>query len=203
MKRRDFIKGAATCAAGLATGVNLFAKQIGEIGATNLTDGVDLSGAKNLGEKLAAMTPYLTLNNRILMPIVGFSADKFDGSKDKNVLEAALELGYRLVDTDRGEEGAAVAFAASGLERGQLFIQSSVGAQNADESDMIKSFERSLKKTKYRLRRSTFAARRGGRCWLCVARFAEALPRVACGCDRHLRPSRRIRGRKFSQNSAR
>ena len=131
---------------GLATGVNLFAEQTSQTSAANLTDGVDLSGARNLGEKLAAMTPYLTLNNRILMPIVGLSADKFDGSKDKNVLEAALELGYRLIDTDRGEEGAAAAFAASGLERGQLFIQSSVSAQNADENDMIKSLERSLKK---------------------------------------------------------
>ena len=146
MKRREFIRGAATCAAGLATGVNLFAEQTSQTSAANLTDGVDLSGARNLGEKLAAMTPYLTLNNRILMPIVGLSADKFDGSKDKNVLEAALELGYRLIDTDRGEEGAAAAFAASGLERGQLFIQSSVSAQNADENDMIKSLERSLKK---------------------------------------------------------
>lgn len=102
MKRRDFIKGAATCAAGFAAGVNLFAQQTGEIGATNLTDGVDLSGAKNLGERLAAMTPYLTLNNRILMPIVGLSTGKFDDLKDKNALGTALGLGYRLIDTDGG-----------------------------------------------------------------------------------------------------
>lgn len=146
MKRRDFIKGAATCAAGFAAGVNLFAQQAGKIGATNLTDGVDLSGAKNLGEKLAAMTPYLTLNNRILMPIIGLSAGKFDGSKDKNSLEAVLGLGYRLIDTDGGEEGLSATFGASGLERGQLFIQSLLGAQNGDESGMIKSFEHSLKK---------------------------------------------------------
>ena len=146
MKRREFIKGAATCAAGLAAGVNLFAERTSESSAANLTDGVDLSGAKNLGEKLAAMTPYLTLNNRILMPIIGFYADKFDGSKDKNALEAALGLGYRLIDTDGGEEGVAAAFRASGLERGQLFIQGSLEAQNADENGMIKSFERSLKK---------------------------------------------------------
>ena len=118
MKRRDFIKGAATCAAGFAAGVNLFAQQTGEIGATNLTDGVDLSGAKNLGERLAAMTPYLTLNNRILMPIVGLSTGKFDDLKDKNALETALGLGYRLIDTDGGEERAAAAFAASGPEAG-------------------------------------------------------------------------------------
>ena len=105
MKRREFIKGAATCAAGLAAGVNLFAERTSETSAANLTDGVDLSGAKNLGEKLAAMTPYLTLNNRILMPIIGLSADKFDGSKDKNALEMAIGLGYRLIDTDRGGEG--------------------------------------------------------------------------------------------------
>ena len=146
MKRREFIKGAATCAAGLATGVNLFAERTSETSAATLTDGVDLSGATTLGEKLAAMTPYLTLNNRILMPIIGLGAGKFDGSKDKNALETAIGLGYRLIDTDGDEEGATVAFAASGLERGQLFIQSSLGAQNGDESGMIKSFERSLKK---------------------------------------------------------
>ncbi len=105
-----------TCAAGFAAGVNLFAQQTGEIGATNLTDGVDLSGAKNLGERLAAMTPYLTLNNRILMPIVGLSTGKFDDLKDKNARGTALGLGYRLIDTDGGEERAAAAFAASGPE---------------------------------------------------------------------------------------
>ena len=118
MKRRDFIKGAATCAAGLATGLDLFAQQAGEIGSANLTDGVDLSGAKNLGEKLTVTTPYLTLNNRILMPIVGLSTGKFDDLKDKNALGAALGLGYRLIDTDGGEERAAAAFAASGPEAG-------------------------------------------------------------------------------------
>ena len=146
MKRRDFMKGAATCAAGLAAGLDLFAQQTSKTSAVNLTDGVDLSGAKNLGERLAAMTPYLTLNNRILMPIIGLSAAKFDDLKDKNALGAALGLGYRLIDTDGGEEAAAAAFEASGLGRGQLFIQSSLGAQNGDESGMIKSFERSLKK---------------------------------------------------------
>ena len=51
------------------------------------------------------------------MPITRLSADKFDGSKDKNALGAALELGYRLIDTGGGEEGAATAFGASGPER--------------------------------------------------------------------------------------
>ena len=102
-----------------------------------MTDGVDLSGAKNLGERLAAITPYLTLNNRILIPIIGLSAGKFDDLKDKNALETALGLGYRLIDTDGGEEAAAAAFEASGLGRGQLFIQSSLEAQNGDESGML------------------------------------------------------------------
>ena len=146
MKRRDFIKDAATCAVGFVAGLDLFAEQTSKTNAVNLTDGVDLSGAKNLGEKLAAMTPYLTLNNRILMPTIGLSAGKFDDLKDKNALGAALGLGYRLIDTDGREEGVAAAFEASGLGRGQLFIQSSLGAQNGDESGMIKSFERSLKK---------------------------------------------------------
>ena len=92
------------------------------------------------------MTPYLTLNNRILMPIIGLSAGKFDDLKDKSALETALGLGYRLIETDGREEAAVAAFVTSGLERGQLFIQSSLGTPNGDESGMIKSFERSLKK---------------------------------------------------------
>ena len=40
MKRRDFIKGAATCAVGFATAVNLFAEQTGQTSAANLTDAV-------------------------------------------------------------------------------------------------------------------------------------------------------------------
>ena len=131
---------------GPAVGLDLFAEQTSKTNAVNLTDGVDLSGAKNLGERLAAMTPYLTLNNRILMPIVGLSVAKFDDLKDKNAPGAALGLGYRLIDTDGGEEGVAAAFAASGPERGRLFIQSALEAQNGNESGMIKSFERSLKK---------------------------------------------------------
>ena len=39
------------------------------------------------------------------MPITSLSVGKFDGQKDKNALEAALGLGYRLVDTDRGGGG--------------------------------------------------------------------------------------------------
>ena len=105
----------------------MFAKQTSQTSAANLTDGVDLSGAKNLGERLAAMTPYLTLNNRILMPITWLSADKFDGSKDQNALEAALELGYRLIDTDGGEERAAAAFSASGPEAGNRGFSKKLG----------------------------------------------------------------------------
>ena len=88
----------------------MFAQQTSQTGTANLTDGIDLSGAKNLGERLAAATPYLTLNNRILMPIVGLSAGKFDDLKDKNALETALGLGYRLIDTDggRGESGCCI-----------------------------------------------------------------------------------------------
>ena len=80
------------------------------------------------------------------MPIIGLSAGKFDDLKDKSALETALGLGYRLIETDGREEAAVAAFVTSGLERGQLFIQSSLGTPNGDESGMIKSFERSLKK---------------------------------------------------------
>lgn len=105
----------------------MFAERTSETCAVNLTDGVDLSGTRNLGEKIAAVMPYITPNNRILMPIVGFSAGKFDDLTDKNALRAALGLGYRLIDTDGGEERAAAAFVASGPEAG------SRGKQNPKE----------------------------------------------------------------------
>ena len=61
------------------------------------------------------------------MPIVGLSADKFDGSKDQNALEATLGLGYRLIDTGGGEESAAVAFTASAPEAGSRGFSKKLG----------------------------------------------------------------------------
>ena len=45
MQRRDFIKGAATCAAGLAVGLDLFAEQTSKTNAVNLTDGAEEGAA--------------------------------------------------------------------------------------------------------------------------------------------------------------
>ena len=42
---------------------------------------------------------YLTLNNGVQLPMVGFGTWDVRGEAGKNAILTALELGYRLIDT--------------------------------------------------------------------------------------------------------
>ena len=42
---------------------------------------------------------YLTLNNGVQMPLIGFGTFMLDGETCKNAVTAAIENGYRMIDT--------------------------------------------------------------------------------------------------------
>ncbi len=42
---------------------------------------------------------YLTLNNSVKMPLVGFGTFMLGGETCKNAVAAAIESGYRMIDT--------------------------------------------------------------------------------------------------------
>ena len=68
---------------------------------------------------------YLTLNNSVQMPLVGFGTWDVRGEAGKQAILTALELGYRLIDTAQmydNEEIVGKAVQESGLPREEIFL---------------------------------------------------------------------------------
>ena len=69
--------------------------------------------------------PNLTLNDGHTIPQLGFGVFKVDPAETERAVSAALEAGYRHIDTAavyRNEAGVGRAIAASGIPRDELFI---------------------------------------------------------------------------------
>lgn len=93
--------------------------------------------------------PSLTLNNGIQMPQLGFGVWQVADGEAARVVGAALEAGYRSIDTAaayRNEEGTGQAIAASGIAREELFVTTKL--QNGDQGydSTLRAFDASLAK---------------------------------------------------------
>jgi len=95
----------------------------------------------------------VTLNNGVTMPIVGFGVFQIPEDQTQAAVEAALEAGYRHLDTaaSYGNEGAVcAAIAASGLPRDDLFVTTKLWIQHAPtgsvEDDTKRAFDTSLRR---------------------------------------------------------
>lgn len=80
-----------------------------------------------------ASVPSIALNDENTMPVLGLGVAELSDDETERAVSAALEIGYRLIDTAAvyGNEGAVGrAVAASGIPRAELFITTKVA--NAD-----------------------------------------------------------------------
>ena len=71
--------------------------------------------------------PTLTLNNGVAIPQIGFGVFRVPDAETEAAVSAALEAGYRSIDTAAiygNERGVGRALAASGIPRDELFITS-------------------------------------------------------------------------------
>ena len=95
---------------------------------------------------------YVTLNNGIKMPSVGFGVFQItDKEECINTVLNAIDVGYRLIDTAQSygnEEAVGEAIAKSSVNREELFITTKVWISNAGYDKAKKSIEDSLKKMK-------------------------------------------------------
>lgn len=90
---------------------------------------------------------YLTLNNGMQMPLLGFGTWDVRGDSGKRSILDALELGYRLIDTARMYENEAMVGAAmreSGLDRAELFLTTKLHRLCADYHSAKAGIECSL-----------------------------------------------------------
>lgn len=92
---------------------------------------------------------YVTLNNGIKMPILGYGVYQVDPTECERCVLDAIEVGYRSIDTAQAynnEEGVGNAIKKCGLPREELFITTKVWITNAGYEKAKASIEESLKK---------------------------------------------------------
>ncbi|KHF38202.1 aldo/keto reductase [Halalkalibacter okhensis] len=91
-----------------------------------------------------------TLHNGIKMPWVGFGVFKVkDGEEVVNSVKAALEIGYRSIDTAAiygNEAGVGKAIADSNVPRDELFITTKVWNSNHGYDATLAAFDESMEK---------------------------------------------------------
>jgi len=91
--------------------------------------------------------PDLTLNNGVTIPQLGFGVFQIPPDATRKATLAALEVGYRHVDTAQmygNEAGVGQAVRDSGLDRGDVFVTSKLNNSFHAHDDALAAFDRSL-----------------------------------------------------------
>jgi 2,5-diketo-D-gluconate reductase A len=91
--------------------------------------------------------PSITLNNGVAIPQLGFGTFQVAPERAREVTLAAVEVGYRHLDTAqmyRNEVGVGQAVRDSGLPREEFFITSKLNNGFHRRDDAVASFDRSL-----------------------------------------------------------
>ncbi|HKI23265.1 MAG TPA: aldo/keto reductase [Gaiellaceae bacterium] len=94
-------------------------------------------------------TPTVTLKNGVEMPVLGFGVFQVPAEQTEAVVSAALEVGYRSLDTAaayQNEEAVGRAIEASGVRRDELFLTTKLWVQDAGEESARRAFETSLER---------------------------------------------------------
>lgn len=95
---------------------------------------------------------FITLNNGVKMPMLGFGVFQIPEHKDAvRAVNDALETGYRLIDTAAAyfnEEAVGEAISQSGIKRSELFITTKLWVQDHGYDNTLRAFDTSMKKLK-------------------------------------------------------
>lgn len=100
-------------------------------------------------EKELIPMEYVTLNNGIKMPMLGFGVYQTPPAETEDAVATALETGYRLIDTAASygnEEGVGAAIAKSGIAREELFVTTKLWVQDHGYDNTLRAFDASMKK---------------------------------------------------------
>jgi 2,5-diketo-D-gluconate reductase A len=81
----------------------------------------------------AAAIPTVTLNDDNTIPVIGLGVGELSESETEQAVSAALEAGYRMIDTAAAygnEEAVGRAIAASGVPRDELFVTTKLATED-------------------------------------------------------------------------
>ena len=91
--------------------------------------------------------PTVTLNNGVEMPQLGVGVWRVDDADATAAVSAALEYGYRSIDTAamyQNEAGVGRAIAASGIPRDELFVTTKLNNQDQGYDSTLRAIDESL-----------------------------------------------------------
>ena len=91
--------------------------------------------------------PTITLNNGVEIPQLGFGVFQIEPENTKEATLAALEVGYRHIDTAEmygNEKEVGQAVRESGIDRGEIFVTSKLNNGFHDPEDAARAFQQSL-----------------------------------------------------------
>jgi 2,5-diketo-D-gluconate reductase A len=91
--------------------------------------------------------PHVTLNNGIEVPQLGFGVWRVPRAETRRVVTAALEAGYRHIDTAKlydNEEAVGAAVRDSGLDRDQVFVTTKVWNSDQGYDATLRAFDASM-----------------------------------------------------------
>ena len=97
----------------------------------------------------APIVPTLTLNNGIEMPQLGYGVFQVPDAETTAALAAALDAGYRSIDTAAiygNEAGVGRAIAESGIARDELFVTSKVWISDHGYDAALRAYDASLER---------------------------------------------------------
>ena len=81
---------------------------------------------------------YLTLNNGVPMPLIGFGTCMLGGETCTEAVTAAIEIGYRMIDTAEAygnEKEVGEGIRQSGIDRRELFLVTKVNFKSYENAD--------------------------------------------------------------------
>jgi 2,5-diketo-D-gluconate reductase A len=94
-------------------------------------------------------TPDIQLNSGHTIPQLGFGVFLVDPAEAQRIVEDALEVGYRHIDTAaiyKNEEGVGRAIAASGIQREELFVTTKLWNDDQGTDTAHRAIDTSLQK---------------------------------------------------------
>jgi len=98
---------------------------------------------------VTAPNPVITLNNGVPLPAIGLGVFQSSPAETVAAVETAIALGYRLLDTAASylnERQVGEAIQHSGIDRGQLFVQTKMWISDYGYESGLRAFDVSLRK---------------------------------------------------------
>lgn len=108
-----------------------------------------LSNSEKAGKQGGSIMEYITLNNGIKMPILGYGVYQISGEECERCVLDAIETGYRSIDTAQSygnEEAVGRAVKKCGISREDLFLTTKVWITNGGYEKAKVSLRESLEK---------------------------------------------------------